>query len=145
MVGSMKLIETFQNLKIKRLIKKNFTKYLLISISSTVIDIIVFLIANFFLQKIINYEAILIANILARTLSALYSYYLSSHFVFKKYSKVVFKKYILMTIINMLLSTILVYIINKHFIDTYAVIIKMIIDSIIFIFNYLVQKKIVFK
>lgn len=145
MVGSMKIIETFQNLKIKRLIKKNFTKYILISISATVIELSLFFILNFFLHKLISYEAILLSNIISRILSSLYSYYLSSHFVFKKYSRVVFKKYIYMTIFNMLISTILVYIINKHFIDTYAIYIKMIIDTIVFVFNYLIQKKVVFK
>lgn len=141
----MKLIEKVQNLKIKHLIKKNFTKYILVSITSFVVDIVLFQVFNILLDKIFNYEAIIIATILARILSSLYNYHFSSHLVFKKYSSIIFKRYLLLVIINMFTSSIIVYLINKHFIDTYAVIIKLVVDAIIFIINYLIQKKVIFK
>lgn len=141
----MKMMERFQNFKIKHLIKKNFTKYIFVSITSFVVDIALFQVFNFFLAKIIEYEAIIISTILARILSSLYNYYFSSHLVFKKYNSVIFKRYFLLVIINMFSSSFLVYLINKHFIDTYAVIIKLVVDAVIFIVNYLIQKKVIFK
>lgn len=141
----MKLIEKVQNLKIKHLIKKNFTKYILVSITSFVVDIVLFQVFNLLLDKVIDYEAIIIATIFARILSSLYNYHFSSHLVFKKYSSIIFKRYLLLVIINMFTSSIIVYLINKHFIDTYAVIIKLVVDTIIFIINYLIQKKVIFK
>ena len=67
----MKLIEKIQNLKIRHLIKKNFTKYILVSVTSFIVDIVLFQVFNLLLDKIINYEAIIIATILARILSLL--------------------------------------------------------------------------
>lgn len=141
----MKLIEKIQNLKIRYLIKKNFTKYILVSITSFMVDVFLFQVFNFFLGKIIEYEAIIIATILARILSSLYNYHFSSHLVFKRYSSIIFKRYLLLVIINMFTSSIIVYLINKHCINIYVVIIKLIVDTIIFIANYLIQKIIIFK
>jgi len=141
----MNLIEKLQNFKIKRLVKKNFIKYIVISIFSFLIDIILFQIFNSVLSIFINYEAIILSTIIARILSSLFNYHFNSHLVFKRYSNIIFKNYLLLVIINMFTSSILVYLINKHYTDIYAVIIKLIVDGIIFVVNYLIQKKLIFK
>lgn len=134
-----------KKLNIKDYIKVDFIKYLIVAISSFVVDILLFTIFNAFFSKIISDESIIIATILARIISSLYNYHCNSKFVFLKGNKKMLVKYFELVIIQMITSSLLVYLINKLFIGTYATVIKIIVDALIFIANYIIQKKVVFK
>lgn len=128
-------------------IKRNstFLRYVFSAGSSFFIDLLLFTIFNFFLGKIFGYEAIIIATILARILSSLYNFVLNSKVVFKKYSSKMFVKYYALVIIQMLVSSVAVYLINKYLIDMFATLIKLFVDIVLFVINYFIQKKIIFK
>ena len=85
------------------------------------------------------------ATIFARILSSLYNFALNSKIVFKKYSTKMFFKYYALVIIQMCVSCILVYFINKYLINAFATLIKFVVDIVLFIINYFIQKKIVFR
>ena len=118
-----------------------FILYIIVSISSFVIDQVLFRI----LRKIFSIE-IIIATILARIVSSLYNYFLNRDKVFKSkesgYKTMI--KYYILVLVAMFLSGILVKILNS-IIPIDESIIKMIVDSIIFVLNYYVQKLIIFK
>ena len=79
--------------------------------------------------KIINYESVLIATVLARVISSLYNYSCNARLVFKKNSFKILIKYFELVVIQMLVSAFLVYIINKVFVNDSATIIKVIVDT----------------
>ena len=129
----------------KKIFNNKIFRYIFFAITSFIIDMLLFQLIDLFLEKVIDYEAIIVATILARICSSIYNYFMTSRFVFKIHSHKTFYKYFLTVIINMFLSTIIVYTINRFFIDTYASIIKLVVDGIIFIINYLINNNLVFK
>lgn len=133
----------FQRVKDKKM--NNFFKYVLVAISSFIIDQLLFNIFNFSLDKLIGLEAIIMATILARILSSLYNYYLSSRKIFKNYSKKILLKYYLLVVFNMFLSSIIVYLINKFIIPDYVSIVKIVVDFLIFILNYFISKRVIYR
>ncbi len=127
--------------------KKNIlriTKYFFSSVTSFILDLILFSFFYNFLKNTFNLEAILVSTIIARIFSSLYNYWLNSKFVFKKNSKYNILKYYLLVLIQMIVSALTVYIINKKFYYIYPSIIKIIIECLLFIINYLIQKKFIF-
>ena len=130
-----------------KFIKKNktFLYYLFSAGSSFLLDLFLFTIFNLILGKFLGTESILLATILARILSSLYNFIINSKVVFKKYSKKMLVEYYILVIIQMSISSLLVYLINKFLLDVFATVIKFFFDIILFIINYFVQKKIIFK
>lgn len=124
---------------------KTFIRFTFSAGSSFFLDLILFTVFNFVLGRFIGYEAILISTLLARIISSFYNFIINSKFVFEKYSKKAFLKYYGLVIIQMMLSGFIVYFINKFLIDTLAVFIKFVVDIILFIINYFVQKLFIFK
>lgn len=127
--------------------KKNIlriAKYFFSSVTSFILDLILFSFFYNFLKNTFNLEAILLSTIIARIFSSLYNYWLNSKFVFKKNSKYSILKYYLLVLIQMIVSALTVYLINKKFYYIYPAIIKVIIDCLLFIINYLIQKKFIF-
>lgn len=124
---------------------KTFIKYIFSAGSSFVLDLGLFTLFNYVFGIFMGYESIIVATIIARILSSLYNFMINSKYVFKQYSKGMFIKYYILVIIQMLVSSLLVYFINKYLIDTFAVIIKFVVDIILFIINYFIQKGVVFK
>ncbi len=129
------------------LIRKNkrIIYYLFSSGSSFILDLFLFTIFNIFLGNFLGYEAIIVSTILARILSSLYNFALNSKLVFQKYSPRMLVKYYILVIIQMCVSSILVYFINRFLIDTFATVIKLFVDIVLFVINYFIQKIIVFK
>ncbi len=123
---------------------KTFIKYVFSAGSSFVLDLGLFTLFNYLFGMVMGYESIIVATIVARILSSLYNFAINSKYVFKQYSKVMLLKYYILVIIQMLVSSILVYFINKYLIDTFAVVIKFVVDIILFIINYFIQKTIIF-
>ena len=121
---------------------KTIFNYIISSASSFIIDIILFTI---FLSFINN---ILIAGYLARAISSICNYLINKYFVFKtndsNSKKNTLFGYFVLVIINITISNILVSLINKQS-GINPSIIKVVIDCLIFISNYYIQKYIIFK
>lgn len=92
--------------------------------------------------------SIVLSAILARIISSLLNYLLNRNLVFKKdnqkFDKKSFIEYYSLVIIQLSISTILTLIFN-NIIKINVTFIKIIIDVIIFIANYLIQKFFIFK
>lgn len=114
-------------------------KYTFSSGTSFTLDLLLFTVFNYL------FNSIIIATILARILSSLYNYFMNSRFVFKSYTKRSICKYYLLVIIQMFVSSGCVTIISNAFSSTNDTIIKFFVDILIFIANYFIQKKVIFK
>lgn len=128
--------------------KKLFSKYqtiityILFSSLSFIVDIVSFSVILFFLK-----DKIMISSYLARTISSIFNYIVNKNIVFKNNEKKNIKSmimYFLLVIVNITISGTLVKKIY-FFIHYNATFIKIIIDSLIFIINYFLQKYVIFK
>lgn len=129
--------------KLKELVKKYemFIKYIFVAGISFVIDIVFFS-----LFKFIFIGNIIVATILARVISSFINYLLNKDKVFKsneKNSKTIIKYYILV-VIQMLVSAFAVDNLYK-LIHINATLIKIPVEFILFVCNYLIQKILIFK
>ncbi|CDF20771.1 dolichol-phosphate mannosyltransferase [Clostridium sp. CAG:609] len=128
--------------------KKLFSKYqtiityILFSSLSFIVDIVSFSSILFFLK-----DKIMISSYLARTISSIFNYIVNKNIVFKNNEKKNLKSmimYFLLVIVNITISGTLVKKIY-FFIHYNATFIKIVIDSLIFIINYFLQKYVIFK
>lgn len=128
--------------------KKLFSKYqtiityILFSSLSFIVDIVSFSSILFFLK-----DKIMISSYLARTISSIFNYIVNKNIVFKNNEKKNIKSmimYFLLVIVNVTISGTLVKKIY-FFIHYNATLIKIVIDSLIFIINYFLQKYVIFK
>lgn len=128
--------------------KKFFSKYqtiityILFSSLSFIVDIVSFSSILFFLK-----DKIMISSYLARTISSIFNYIVNKNIVFKNNEKKNIKSmimYFLLVIVNITISGTLVKKIY-FFIHYNATLIKIVIDSLIFIINYFLQKYVIFK
>lgn len=118
-------------------IYKLFTKYILASFSSFIIDLIGFIIAYIFTNNII------LSTVIARIISSIWNYNINAKLVFKRMNKRTIILYYLLVIIQMFTSAILVSYGYKMF-DVSVVWLKILIDFGLFIINYFVEKNIIF-
>lgn len=128
----------------KKIILKysTFLKYLLVSVISFVIDITFFSVFNhLFVNQIIK------NTIFARVISSTINYLLNKKQVFKSEESNIktIIKYFSLVIIQMLISAFLVDNIYKIFKNINPTFIKIPIEFILFICNYLIQKILIFK
>lgn len=116
--------------------------YILFSSLSFIVDIVSFSSILFFLK-----DKIMISSYLARTISSIFNYIVNKNIVFKNNEKKNIKSmimYFLLVIVNITISGTLVKKIY-FFIHYNATFIKIVIDSLIFIINYFLQKYVIFK
>lgn len=116
--------------------------YILFSSLSFIVDIVSFTVILFFLK-----DKIMISSYLARTISSIFNYIVNKNIVFKNNEKKNIKSmimYFLLVIVNITISGTLVKKIY-FFIHYNATFIKIVIDSLIFIINYFLQKYVIFK
>lgn len=118
-------------------------KYLLSSVSSFVVDIIVYTLLIYFLSQL-NLSSIMVASVTARCVSSLFNYFVNRELVFEDSSNHSFLKYYALVIVQIILSGLLVYSIHQFtgFKDT--IIVKVVVDSFLFIISFQVQKMYVF-
>ena len=84
------------------------------------------------------------ATILARVVSSIYNYLINSNLIFKEMSLKTLLKYYLLAVIQMIISGCFVtYLFNLLNIN--VVLIKIVIDFIIWIINLIIQREFVFK
>ena len=132
----------FNPVKDSIMIYKLFIKYIFSAISSFVVDILLFTLILTCIKNITN--AILISTILARIVSSLYNYLINSKLVFKKINKYSLFKYFFLVIIMMFVSGLTVdYLVEL--IKWNATLVKIIVDAIIFVINFIVQREFIFK
>lgn len=125
---------------------KTIFTYLLSSGLSFIVDIISFSIILYFIKDRFV-DAILLSSYVARAISSVVNYIVNKKYVFKNEKKRNYKafiEYFLLVIINITISGLLVTKVYNY-IHLNATFIKVIIDSIIFIINYFLQKLVIFK
>ena len=132
----------FNPVKDSIMIYKLFIKYIFSAISSFLVDIVLFTLILTCIKNITN--AILISTILARIVSSLYNYLINSKLVFKKMNKYSLFKYFFLVIIMMFVSGLTVdYLVEL--IKWNVTLVKIIVDAIIFVINFIVQREFIFK
>lgn len=117
-------------------------KYLFSAGSSFILDNVLFNIFLFFIGQ--GSLAIFICTTLARIISSIYNYLINSRIVFKNKDKKTIIGYFILVVIQMVVSATLVSLIDKY-ISVHTGIIKLVVDIIIFVVNYIVQKEVIFK
>lgn len=125
---------------------KTIITYLVSSLLSFAVDLLAFSIVLYFLKNKFS-ESILISSYIARSISSIFNYVVNKKLVFKNNVKKNFKafiEYFGLVIINITISGTLVTKIYKY-IHYNATIIKALVDSLIFIVNYFLQKYVIFK
>ncbi len=138
----------FNPIKDSIVIYKIFIKYILSAISSFLLDIALFTIfvnvfPDFSINEIIT--KIVIATIIARIISSIYNFCINSKLVFKNNkTKKSLLKYFTLVIIQMFVSAFAVSELFK-IIGINSTLIKLVVDTIIFIVNFVIQREWVFK
>ena len=139
------------SVKIYSIFVSSFLKFIVSSLSSSVVDIIMFQIACILLKngqatflKGVGYVAI--ATVIARVISATYNYLVNYFFVFKsnKSHGASVVKYILLAIIQMSVSALLVSALVGLTNVSPELIIKLPVDICLFFISYKIQKKYVY-
>lgn len=132
-------------MKIIKKIDKEFILFVLSSLSSSIIDALVYgvLVKTIFNPNIMT-TGILISTIIARVISCICNYILNKNKVFKtNNTSHTLLKFVIMSIAIMLMSSSLVtalYYLTK--LD--SIILKIFVDSCLFFVSYTVQKKFIF-
>lgn len=136
------------SLKIYKVIFSSFLRYIFSAVSSFFLDIGFF---NIFLIMFTSLfgkgaKTILISTALARIISSLFNFYVNKNFVFdgEKNTKKTISKYYSLCILLMLLLGISVSILWKATRGSETVI-KIIVDTVLFLFSYRIQRIWVFK
>lgn len=122
-----------------------FLKYIFSSIISFIVDIVIYkIIFNGIINYIADY-AIIISTVVARIISSLVNYSVNKNTVFKSSGNKSIIKYYILCFIQMIISAVSVTVIYNLLNQRYEVLIKLIVDSIIFLINFKVQKEWVFR
>lgn len=142
--------DKIKNSKIVAFIKEKqvFIKYIFVAGSSFLLDLGLFTLFSNLLVTILQNVSILVSTVFARVISSFFNYVLNRNVVFssddkKVMDKTTIIKYYALVIVQMLISAALVTVIfnlsgwNKT-------LIKMPVDVVIFIVNYIIQKKVIF-
>ncbi len=124
-----------------------FIKFIASSLSSCVLDIILFAIfCNFFSNIVPTHSVVIISTYMARILSSLYNYSLNRCKVFRSNTSLASSavKYIILCIIQASVSALLVSFTVSHIMPN-KVISKIIVDTLLFFVSFGVQREYVFK
>lgn len=117
-------------------------KYLFSAGSSFILDNVLFNIFIFFIGP--GVISIYICTTLARIISSIYNYFINSRVVFKNKDKKTIIGYFILVVVQMIVSATLVSLIDKY-ISIATGIIKLAVDIVIFVVNYIIQKEVIFK
>jgi len=134
------------SIRIYKLLLGSFFKYILSSLSSSIIDLIMFQIfCLIFKGRFLEYVAV--STVLARIISATYNYGMNYKVVFKsnEHAGKAALKYFILAVIQMSLSAILVTGGVKLIPVIPEVVVKMIVDTCLFFASYYIQKRFVFR
>lgn len=141
-------IEKIKNSKVGMLFRRFFLiiKYGLSSLTAFLIDMGFFtlFVALFEKWEIINYVAV--ATLAARVISCTYNFFINRNFVFKKRQKTASSsaKFAVLCVFVACVSAFTTNFLTKKM-GIYPVYIKLVVDMLLFFFNFFVQKVWVFK
>lgn len=121
-----------------------FIKYIFGAIGSFLIDIVVFAVMMALLSTVSTW-AVFIAAIISRLTSSIANYYINKSIVFKNNNRLSFVNYYLLVVTQLIVSTLLVIFLQHYLTKLNVVIIKIAVDSLLFIISYQIQKNVVFK
>lgn len=121
-----------------------FLKYLSSSLVSFGLDILFYTLLLIALNGILPTYYIIGATIGARVLSSLFNYTVNRNIVFRSNSKYTLIKYYSLSLFQMLVSAVGVYLLFD-FIGINEVVIKIIVDALLFVVSFYVQREWVFK
>lgn len=139
---------TFKDsIRIYKILAEKFVIFLISSLSSSIIDIVLFGILCFFLKESLPVVYITVSTVVARIISAAYNYLVNYKVVFKSKGNVGMSaiKYIILAVIQMLCSALLVTSLVAAFPTGSEIVLKIIIDALLFFVSYKVQQKFVFQ
>lgn len=134
------------SIAIYKLIFASFLKYVVASLSSFLIDYGLFIVILGALSKSSDEKRILIATIVARIVSSLYNFVINRNAVFRSKNNINISmaKYYVLCICQMMCSAYMV-LIGVKFCGGHESVIKLIIDSGLFIISYQIQRKWIFR
>lgn len=119
-------------------IYKLFMKYIISSLSSFILDILLFTIFIKLTNELIT------SSVISRIISSIYNFLINKNLIFKNSDNKSIIKYYLLVIIQLAISTTITKVLNNC-IKLNIVIIKILVDTFIFIINFVIQREIVFK
>ncbi len=134
------LVDSF---RVYRILFGTFLKYSISSLVSALLDLSVFALADHLLAE--GPRHILTATIIARILSSLFNYWCNKNLVFEsgKNTAVSFLQYYTLCIVVMFCSAGLVTLFSPLPIPN--TVIKIFVDAVLYVFNYIIQKRFIFK
>ena len=134
------------SLIIYRVLGKKFIKFVFASVSSFVIDILLFYLFVLLFKDSFASLYVTMATVGARVISAIYNYLINYKFVFKSRASrtTSLTKYALLAIVQMSLSAGIVSLIVFLFPECWETLVKAIVDMILFLISYAVQQRFVF-
>lgn len=134
------------SLEIMSLIFANFFKYILSSLSSFIIDIILFYLMIIAIKDMDTNSRIILSTIIARIGSSIFNFAINKNIVFenKRKDPLILVRYFSLVLFQMLISASLVTIFYQltGFQESFV---KIVIDSLLFLVSYRIQKLYVFK
>lgn len=136
----------FNPIKDSIVIYKIFLEYIISALSSFILDILLFTVfVNIFPKfNLWLITEIVVATILARIISSTYNFLINAKIVFKNKSKKSIIKYFIVVVIQMFISAFAVSELFK-LLEINSILLKVIIDTIIFIINFVIQREWVFR
>lgn len=125
-----------------------FAKFLFSSLSSSVVDLLLFSLFCYLLKEkeTGSFTYITGATVLARVVSAIYNYFLNYKVVFKSRSTVgkTGIKYFLLAVVQMACSALLVNVLYSVF-GGWEVLVKIPVDVLLFFASFVIQRELVYK
>ena len=118
-----------------------FIKFIFAGLSSFIVDIFLFWLFSLFIP---GKNSILFSTICARVLSSSYNFLVNAKMVFKNQNKTSFIKYALLCIIQMFVSGLSVEYLSFIFGGASVIMLKLLVDIILFVVNFVIQRKFIF-
>lgn len=124
---------------------KIFFLYAMTSGASFLIDLVLFMLFAKVFKIVAPMSFLIIATILARLLSSLFNYYINRHTVFKSGSRKSLYRYYLLAAFIMITSAGSVQLLYSEWLQNGEIILKILVDTTLFLLAFVVQRKWVFK
>lgn len=134
--------------RIYKLFLKSFLKFLVSSLSSSCVDLILFSIFCSLLRNRMADYYVLLASIMARVLSATYNYCVNYKLVFVSKSSVRSSalRYVILAIIQGMMSSICVAgFVGALHLEGHEMIVKIPVDVILFVISFVIQREFVYR
>lgn len=129
------------SIRIYRVLGESFFRYIFSSLSSCVLDLLLFSVLCALLKgKYVEYIAI--ATVVARIVSATYNFFLNYKMVFKSREKVekAAVKYVTLAVIQMTMSAVLVTAVVRWLVIVPETAVKIVVDTCLFFISYKIQQ-----